>query len=323
MPLQLKRYPKRSPYWHIRGTVQGVRVFESTGEVQKAKAAEVLEARQKEIFECRLYGPSRSVTFAETALAYMERTDNTRFLTPIIERIGMKPIADISQSVVDLTARALYPDRAPATLNRQCYTPIIAVLNDAACSGLCGKPSIKKLKTSRPLVEPAGDAHIEAILPHCSDRLQAIVMLLTYTGIRVSEACRLEPGDFNLQDGWAVCGKTKNGDPRMIPLPPVVVAAVANIMPGDGPVFGFKSRFGVNQALKRAAKRANLPHMPSHKIGRHTFAKRILEAGHSIKTLKEAGGWKSIKIVDETYGHLEQSHVHQIMLDVAKKVRTG
>jgi hypothetical protein len=67
-----------------------------------------------------------------------------------------------------------------------------------------------------------------------------------------------------------------------------------------------------------AAKRAGLPHLSTHKIGRHTFAGRILDARHSLKTLKEAGRWKKMQVVDETYGHMEISIVHDIMVEVAE-----
>jgi integrase len=314
MPLRLKRYPKRSQHWYIRGTVEGISIFESTGEVIRARAQTILDSRTKEIFERRAYGAERTVTFAEAALAYMDRTGKERFLHPIIERIGMVALVDIGQTTADETARAIYPGRSAATHVRQVYTPLITVLREGGVPTRIKKPPVRK----KP-VTPATDQYIRLLLPHCSDRLKAYVLLTTYTGIRVGEACRLLPENFNLGKGWAIAGRTKNGDPRMFPLPRMVVAALANIMPEDGvPVFGFASRFSVNNALRRAAKRAGLPYLSSHKIGRHGFSARILAAGHTIKTLKEAGGWKSLRTVDETYGHLEQTEVHQVMLDVAE-----
>ncbi len=38
--------------------------------------------------------------------------------------------------MIEKTARALYPNASPATLNRQAFTPIAAVLNHAAKRGL-------------------------------------------------------------------------------------------------------------------------------------------------------------------------------------------
>jgi integrase len=83
--------------------------------------------------------------------------------------------------------------------------------------------------------------------------------------------------------------------------------AVTAIMPdGVQPVFGFSTVQGVNKVLQRASKRARLDYLSSHQIGRHTFAARLLNAGYDIKTVKEAGRWKKLAIVDERYGHLEQ-----------------
>jgi len=36
---------------------------------------------------------------------------------------------------------------------------------------------------------------------------------------------------------------------------------------------------------------------------------RLLAEGKSLKFVQQAGGWASIQIVAETYGHLEQTHL--------------
>jgi hypothetical protein len=53
-------------------------------------------------------------------------------------------------------------------------------------------------------------------------------------------------------------------------------------------------------------------------LGRHAFAARFLKAGGSIKRLKEAGGWKKLAVVDERYGHLEITEVHDFMRELSK-----
>ena len=314
MPLKLKRWPEKSAYWYIRGTIQGIRVFESTGEVERKKAEAYRLTREQELFERSMFGVAKTLTFAEAALNYMERSGQNRFLTRIIEQVGMKPLAAIDQATVDKTARVLYPGKSPATHVRQVYTPIIAVLNDAG-----HLVRIKKPKVRRKPVEPATDDYLDKLLPHCNPRLQTYILFTTFSGVRRLEACRLEAKDVDLEEGWAVIGLTKNGDPRMVPLPAQVIEAMKAVMPEEGVVFGYTSPRSVNRALERAAKRAKLPYMSSHKIGRHAFAARLLAKGCNLKTVKEAGGWKSIQVVDQNYGHLEQSQVHQVMLDVAKK----
>jgi integrase len=51
---------------------------------------------------------------------------------------------------------------------------------------------------------------------------------LCYTGCRISEALRLTCNDFRLSEAFAFVRTSKNGDPRPVFLPPVLVAQMAN-----------------------------------------------------------------------------------------------
>jgi integrase len=180
---------------------------------------------------------------------------------------------------------------------------------------------IKKPRVVRKPVDWATDDYLDRLLPHCRPQLAAIVQFMTETGVRVSEAARLLPDDFTKAPGWAHVGRTKSGKPRLVPLSPALQDAVAEIMP-DKPfdrVFGYTSRWSVNNALRRACNRAGLRHLSPHRVGRHAFAARMLAAGHTLKTVMEAGGWATLSVVDENYGHLEQSKAHEAMLDTASK----
>jgi integrase len=54
-------------------------------------------------------------------------------------------------------------------------------------------------------------------LPHLPDGLMRLIWLMSYTGLRTGEALRVCPAD--IREGFAMVGKTKNGEPRMVPLP--------------------------------------------------------------------------------------------------------
>ena len=59
---------------------------------------------------------------------------------------------------------------------------------------------------------------------------------------------------------------------------------------------------------KRARLLENAPN-PScspHEIGRHAFASRLLRAGYSLQYIEGAGGWKTIEVVSQIYGHVER-----------------
>ena len=135
MSLRLKRRAGR-PHWYMHGTVRGITVRETTG-VADRKAAEAIRARREwEIIQGSVFGAEATATFVGAAVSYLEAGGERTYLGPIIARIGSVPLARIDQALIDRTARALYPDASPATLNRQAFTPIAAVLNHAAKRGL-------------------------------------------------------------------------------------------------------------------------------------------------------------------------------------------
>ena len=76
-----------------------------------------------------------------------------------------------------------------------------------------------------------------------------------------------------------------------------------NGLVGSDGLFGYSGRWSVNQAIERVCDTANL------------------KAGKSLK-LAEAGGWASIQIVAETYGHLERSHVEDALRETGNAMLT-
>lgn len=311
--LKLKKYPKRSPYWYVRGTVAGVQLFESTGTADRGQAEEYRRKREKEVYDEAALGKVRPATFADAVIAFKRTGREVRFLTRLLDHFTETPLSKIGQAEIDAAAEALYPSAKASTLNRQVYGPMIAVLRHAARSRLPGAvlPMISMRKETRPVVTPADDEHIAKLLPHCSEGLRALIVLMTYTGLRTGEALRVRRE--HIRDGYIQVAQTKNGQPRMVPVPD------GWEIPACG--FGFKSTQGVGRAIRVASRLAGVNHRDGHELGRHAFAARWLRSGGSIKALKEAGGWEKLAIVDETYGHLEQSAVHDFMrgLSVQKK----
>src|SRR5215475_10253513 len=143
MSLKLIRRPGR-PHWYLHGSVRGISIRESTG-VADAKAAEVIRARREwEIIQRSVFGAEATATFVGAAVSYLEAGGERTYLKPIIARIGSMPLGKIDQATTERTARALYPNASPATLNREVFTPIAAVLNHAAKRGLCARRVIER-----------------------------------------------------------------------------------------------------------------------------------------------------------------------------------
>src|SRR5690606_32582557 len=104
----------------------------------------------------------------------------------------------------------------------------------------------------------------------------------------------------------------KTGRSRMVRLHPLVVEAMAELeMKSGKPIFGYADRWSANQAIKRVCDRAGLKFLSTHKIGRHSFAKRLLDNGYTLAMVQDAGGWLSMGAVSRNYRHLEKTYAQQ------------
>lgn len=313
--LKLTRRGKKGIF-QISGTLLGERVRESTLTSSEEHAQVKLADRQKEILDRYAWGEERTATFAEAAVLYLNKGGESRFLDPLLDEFGMTRLADMTDSKIATFAAKRYPNAGPQGINRQVYTPIIAVFRAGARATppLCAMPKFQRPKRpKRKKVPHVRDDYLATIRPGCSERLWAALMLITFTAARASEACRLVDEDVEWEAGYATLQETKNGETRRVKLPMMVIEAMTPLKGTKGALFGFKTRHSLNQALERAARRTGLPYLSSHKVGRHTFAARHLRNGRTLKEVAEMGGWKSIPLVAETYGHLERSHVDELM----------
>ena len=190
------------------------------------------------------------------------------------------------------TCRRAIPS-GPLGLDRQVYTPLIANYRVAAKAQLCELPRFTRpARPKRKAVSFAKDDTRVALLPHCGERLRAALLFVSFTGARASECCRLEDADVDWGRHEALLSHTKNGEPRVVPLAGLVYEALAKLRGASGPLFGFGQRHSFNQAIARACRRAGLPVMTSHKLGRHAFAARLLSQGHTLKDVKRQAAGK-------------------------------
>lgn len=216
MPLKLKRRPGR-PHWYMHGTVRGISIRESTG-VTDQKTAEAIRAqREWEVIQCSVFGAEAIATFVGAAVKYMEAGGERLYLKPIIARIGSMPLVKIDQNLIDRTARELYPNVSAATLNRQVYTPIAAVLNHAAKRKLCAKMVVERPEQPAARIRWITFEEAERLLDACSHHLRPLVMFLLGTGARMSEALYLDWRDVDLARGHVAFVDTKNGEARGVP----------------------------------------------------------------------------------------------------------
>lgn len=327
------RLVRRGPYWYVRGTVRlpgrdrSTAVYESAGTGDRRQAEQYRDTLLRRLIDDDALG-DYALTFAECAVVYLSRGGEKRFLRPILERFGECRLRDIRPADVANFAAERYGRLAPSSLKRFFYTPLNAALR-AGCEAH-NLPAVHFQPPRLPpreAVEHAPDAWFPQFFAAANFRIAAMVLFLTTTGTRVSEACRLTVGDCTLtgERPAAKLRRTKSGKPRVVPLTGALVRAMEGLVAQGGltagdRVFGYASRWSVNQAIERVCQRAGLPYYSSHKLGRHAFAARLLAKGGTLKEVMEAGGWASINMVSDVYGHLEQRAIDAAVLEAAQGI---
>lgn len=334
MALKLVRRPK-SPYWIMRGTVRGQSIEETTGTFDKEAAEAIRVRREKELLDESIYGKQVTVTFAAAALDYIENGDGEgRFLTPLVDHFRTTLLREIEQHAIDLAAKKLYPKAGSATRNRQVYTPMAAILRHAARKGWCAVPTLERPKQPqgklRWLKPPEAERLIEACAPH----LRPLVVFMLYTGARASEAVWLNWSDVDLDMRQVTFPKTKNGEPRSVPLHPRVIMELSKSNQREGIVFlthegvpyerpdpkddadtsagtrirsaffGACKRAGLSwsvrgdngKSLMKGGKLVQKTDVTPH-VCRHTWATWHYQANRDFTALQKLGGWKSTAMV--------------------------
>jgi len=327
MSLKLVKRPK-SPYWIIRGSVGGVRFEESTGTSDRKRAEEIRVKREGEIHSELIYGKKATATFAHAVSSYLENGGNHRFLAPVLDFFGTIPLTRIDQDALDAGAKKLFPKSSASTRNRQFYTPASAVLHHAAQRGWCTKPIIARPKQPTGRIRWLEPDEAFRLISACGEHLTPLVIFMLYTGARVGEALWLEWRNVDLTRAHVQFLKTKNHEPRGVPLHPRVVAALAALPHRDGEVFrrpdgkaytrptesddlDTSAGSRIKTAFHGACRRAAIENFHPHDC-RHTWATWHYRANHDLGSLQKLGGWKTLSMVMR-YAHTNVAeHEHTI-----------
>jgi len=141
-------------------------------------------------------------------------------------------------------------------------------------------------------------------------RDEALVRLMTETGMRAGEAVALKTADVDLRRGLVLVVRGKGGKGRFVPIGPQTVRAVDRYTRArrthrlaDSPALWLGDRGktftydGLHATLKARAARAGIDGFHPHVL-RHTFAGRWLAAGGSEGGLMAVAGWTSRDMID-------------------------
>lgn len=248
-------------------------------------------------------------TFAEAAESYMTHGGSDRFIAPIVEFFGDQILSQIFPFDIKQMAIALYPSHSAATRNRQAITPARAVFSHAYERGWGPMLRIRNFKEEPPArKKAASQAWLHAFvrqadqdgLPH----LAALVMFMSQTAARVSEAIELRWSEVDIINRTALLLRTKTSVNSQRMMTDQMIGRLYEMQKGaeqEDRVFRYTSRHSVNERIKAVCARAGIAYKPSHTCGRHSFANNTLALGVDVKTAMEAGGWKSPSVFLGTY----------------------
>ena len=251
-------------------------------------------------------------TFEAAAASYLAHGGSPRYLDQVMPHLGSRDCNDIVPFDIRSLALTLLPNHGGATRNRHVISPVRAVLLHAYERGWCQPIRIRKFKEDQPLKKnPASPIWLQLFLRQCDidgglEHLAALVLFMSHTGARVSEAVALRASEVDLAGRKAYLLRTKTDRHSERTLTDALARRMAPLLlaaePGDR-VFRYRSRYGVNDRIGAVCRRAGIEYKSSHACGRHSFATNAIAMGLDIKSTMVAGGWKTTSIFLDTYVH--------------------
>jgi integrase len=323
------------------GSIRYRQVERSCGTSSIQAAREKVREFDREYHEITSRGPAtgKPLTFMDAAEQYLLSGNSGRYLEPILKKIGLTPITEIDQALMLHLAKKLYPNCAASTVNRQLFTPVLAVCNFVGHRLALKRPKGHDKLPAIDRTDLPPDGWFGAVLQHLALPKRALLLVLTIHGRRISEIAERTPEDLDMRRWTLRIPDSKTGEPFVLHLAEPVIDALTEMLTeqkrvnelrvrqGKKPVkpnwlFGTASRSNIQRDIRKACEQAGLRSYGTHRIGRHSFATRILEEGRSLAFLQKAGGWKSLKAVAR-YAHLAKSEVADEVREIGRRWSEG
>lgn len=298
------------------------RRYLKTAEAERRTAAELIDRYLQEVLPAKRSGRTQRVQ-----LLFWRR------------EIGALSLADLSPALIaagrDRLAKGRTPSGKPAS-------PATQVRYLAALSHAC-TVAVREwgwmeanpvLKVRRP-AEPRGrvrflsEAERTALLAACKRSpnrlLYPLVVLALATGARRGELLSLRWPDLDLRRGVARLARTKNGEPRTLPLASHalgVLKSLAAVRRLDTDLV-FPSAHGRTPATlrkpwERALSEAGITAFRFHDL-RHTAASYLAMTGATPSDIAAVLGHKTLAMV-KRYAHLSDQHVSQVVARMNESV---
>lgn len=305
----------KSPYWIARGTINGRRIERSTRCSNKNDARQCLTFIIREETADNI--GAEGLTFSNAAALYLDTnraSEPPLYMAKITAHFGDIPVSKIDQQAMRIAGNRLFPTAADATIRRHLFTPVKAIINNAAEEGKCAKTTFKSPKDSEPRKYFFTPEQVELLIPVLTARthpmLRAMVTMMIGQGMRSSEIYGLEVSDVSLSNRYAMIRDPKNGQERSITLIPRVIAALSTLPTINGSGRLFRRLDGSEYPTRKECLHGGLikrqfasavlaigldPKKYKPHSCRHTWATWFYAQTKNPLLLKIEGGWESNK----------------------------
>lgn len=187
------------------------------------------------------------------------------------------------------------------------------------------KPRRESRNRSRFLTDEERARLLDACANSAWAPLRTLVLLAITTGARRGELINLKWDDVDLKAGRAIVHKTKNGEPKVLPLVGGALEALRamRLQGGGKSEFVFAQPSGQPGAYLHfdahwyeALTSAGISDFRFHDL-RHTCASYLAAQGFSLLEIADVLGHKSLQMV-ERYAHLAVDHKAEVLQQLAQ-----
>lgn len=143
-------------------------------------------------------------------------------------------------------------------------------------------------------------------------RLYALVLMALTTGARKGELTALKWRDVDLEHAVAYCGRTKNGDPKVLPLTPALVDTLRLLEGGQSHSYIFSAStaatkpYSFENRWRAALNEAKVRNFRFHDL-RHTCASMLAQSGATLLEIGDLLGHRQLQVT-KRYSHLTTGH---------------
>jgi integrase len=148
---------------------------------------------------------------------------------------------------------------------------------------------------------------IQQLLSARNGDIRDMVILALGTGMHASEVLGLDRDQVDVKNHVARLVDTKNGDYRIVPLPPTVIEMLTRRPAPLRELFPGWTLYRLIWHFRQAAKQAGLVGGTFHTL-RHTFASHAVMTGADLPTLAKILGHKTLQMTQRS-AHLAPAHL--------------